>query len=122
MLARLGSSRGVAPPLLLKAPEEQPFSQAGSILSERETQILRGLIEGQSNKTIARTLDIMEATVKVHVKAILRKTGVQNRTQAAIWALGHLSPAQFAAPEAEEALTPEENGCSCHRSGKPNGH
>ena len=123
VLARLGTSRGAAPPLLLKAPEEQPFRQAGAILSERETQILRGLIEGQSNKTIARTLDIMEATVKVHVKAILRKTGVQNRTQAAIWALGHLSPAQFAElPEAEDALAQEENGCSCHRPGKPTGH
>jgi two-component system nitrate/nitrite response regulator NarL len=58
-------------------------------LSPREQSILRCLIEGDSNKIIARKLDIAEATVKVHVKAILRKIRVQNRTQAAIWAMNH---------------------------------
>ena len=56
-------------------------------LSERETQILRCLIEGYANKLIARRLDIAEATVKVHIKGLLRKINVSNRTQAAIWAL-----------------------------------
>jgi two-component system nitrate/nitrite response regulator NarL len=58
-------------------------------LSPRETSILRWLIEGDSNKSIARKIGIAEATVKVHVKAILRKIRVQNRTQAAIWAMNH---------------------------------
>jgi two-component system nitrate/nitrite response regulator NarL len=58
-------------------------------LSAREQCILRYLIEGDSNKTIARKNDIAEATVKVHVKAILRKIRVNNRTQAAIWAMNH---------------------------------
>ena len=58
-------------------------------LSPREKSILRCLIEGDSNKSIARKIDIAEATVKVHVKAILRKIRVQNRTQAAIWAMNH---------------------------------
>ena len=58
-------------------------------LSPREKSILRCLIEGDSNKGIARKIDIAEATVKVHVKAILRKIRVQNRTQAAIWAMNH---------------------------------
>ena len=58
-------------------------------LSPREKSILRCLIEGDSNKCIARKIDIAEATVKVHVKAILRKIRVQNRTQAAIWAMNH---------------------------------
>jgi two-component system nitrate/nitrite response regulator NarL len=58
-------------------------------LSPRETSVLRCLIEGDSNKSIARTIDIAEGTVKVHVKAILRKIGVHNRTQAAIWAKNH---------------------------------
>ena len=58
-------------------------------LSPRENSILRCLIEGDSNKCIARKIDIAEATVKVHVKAILRKIRVQNRTQAAIWAMNH---------------------------------
>ncbi len=54
-------------------------------LSLREKSVLRCLIIGDSNKCIARKMDIAEATVKVHVKAILRKIRVQNRTQAAIW-------------------------------------
>jgi two-component system, NarL family, nitrate/nitrite response regulator NarL len=57
-----------------------------SNLSPRETSILRCLAQGASNKLIAREIKISEATVKVHVKAILRKIGVVNRTQAAIWA------------------------------------
>ena len=56
-------------------------------LSEREEQILKDLVKGLSNKIIARKLDIAEATVKVHMKSILRKIRVANRTQGAIWAL-----------------------------------
>jgi len=56
-------------------------------LSDREEQILKGLIKGHSNKTIARKCAVTEATVKVHMKSILRKIRVANRTQAAIWAL-----------------------------------
>ena len=58
-------------------------------LSPREKSILQCLIEGYSNKCIARKIDIAEATVKVHVKAILRKIRVQNRTQAAIWGMNN---------------------------------
>lgn len=58
-------------------------------LSEREIQVLDGLIKGHANKVIARMCDITEATVKVHMKSILRKIQVGNRTQAAIWALEH---------------------------------
>jgi two-component system nitrate/nitrite response regulator NarL len=56
-------------------------------LSDREALILRMLVKGESNKLIARGLNIAEATVKVHVKAILRKIRARNRTQAAIWAI-----------------------------------
>jgi two-component system nitrate/nitrite response regulator NarL len=59
-------------------------------LSPRETVILQSLMGGDPNKVIARKLDITEATIKVHVKAILRKIGAANRTQAAMWATGHL--------------------------------
>jgi two-component system nitrate/nitrite response regulator NarL len=59
-------------------------------LSTRESQILNCLTEGAPNKVIARKLDVAEATVKVHIKAILRKIGAANRTQAAIWATTHL--------------------------------
>lgn len=58
-------------------------------LSEREGQILKDLVKGHSNKRIARTCAVTEATIKVHMKSILRKIHVTNRTQAAIWALGH---------------------------------
>ena len=59
-------------------------------LSTRESQILHCLTDGAPNKVIARKLDVAEATVKVHVKAILRKIGAANRTQAAMWATTHL--------------------------------
>jgi two-component system nitrate/nitrite response regulator NarL len=58
-----------------------------STLSPRERQILVSLAEGRSNKAIARLYNLSEATVKVHLKAILRKTKTHNRTQAAIWAI-----------------------------------
>ncbi|MBN8977780.1 MAG: hypothetical protein J0I08_15000, partial [Rhizobiales bacterium] len=53
-----------------------------------------GNVKGNSNKGIARKIDIAEATVKVHVKAILRKIRVQNRTQAAIWGMNNVLPVQ----------------------------
>jgi two-component system, NarL family, nitrate/nitrite response regulator NarL len=58
-------------------------------LSEREIQVLDGLVKGDANKVIARRCGVTEATVKVHMESILRKIRVGNRTQAAIWALEH---------------------------------
>jgi two-component system nitrate/nitrite response regulator NarL len=58
-------------------------------LSHRERQVLICLSRGGSNKVIARLCHISEATVKVHLKAILRKTNARNRTQAAVWAIEH---------------------------------
>ena len=60
-------------------------------LSHREMGILRCLMQGEPNKTIARQFAITEATVKAHIKAILRKICVRNRTQAAVWAHNHSS-------------------------------
>ena len=60
---------------------------ASPMLSPRERQILVSVAEGRSNKAIARLYNLSEATVKVHLKAILRKTKTHNRTQAAIWAI-----------------------------------
>lgn len=56
-------------------------------LTVRESEILECLLEGDSNKLIARRLAITESTVKIHMKSLLRKINVQNRTQAAIWAM-----------------------------------
>jgi len=58
-------------------------------LSTRELNVLRCLADGASNKVIALKFDLAEATVKIHVKNILRKLKTQNRTQAAIWARDH---------------------------------
>jgi two-component system nitrate/nitrite response regulator NarL len=63
-------------------------------LSTREWQILSGLVKGHANKVIARDCNITEATVKVHMKSILRKIRVDNRTQAAVWALENGSTPQ----------------------------
>ena len=70
-------------------------------LSAREGSILRGLVDGAPNKVIAQRLQITEATVKVHVKAILRKIRVKNRTQAAIWAARHLPFSEALASDRE---------------------
>ncbi|MCG8543205.1 MAG: response regulator transcription factor [Alphaproteobacteria bacterium] len=56
-------------------------------LTNRESDILSCLTEGSPNKLIARQLGITEATVKIHMKSLIRKIGVQNRTQAALWAI-----------------------------------
>ena len=69
---------------------ESPRTDEIGRLSNREQTILSQLTQGASNKHIARGLDIAEATVKVHVKSLLRKIRVSNRTQAAMWAINHL--------------------------------
>jgi two-component system nitrate/nitrite response regulator NarL len=80
-------------------------------LSDRELQILHGIVRGLQNKMIARECGITEATVKVHMKSILRKIRVGNRTQAAIWAMEHdptviesLEDRVFATNSADHAL------------------
>jgi two-component system, NarL family, nitrate/nitrite response regulator NarL len=87
-------------------------------LSAREKCILRCLIEGDSNKAIARKNDIAEATVKVHVKAILRKIRVSNRTQAAIWAMNNDSFIGGMSTDAALAVTMAAEP-SLHRSPIP---
>jgi two-component system nitrate/nitrite response regulator NarL len=64
-----------------------PLPGSRRSLSAREGEILGKLLLGHSNKMIARELLITEATVKVHLKGLLRKLKARNRTQAAIWAL-----------------------------------
>jgi DNA-binding NarL/FixJ family response regulator len=64
-----------------------PISEAS--LTQRETQVLKQLALGLSNKEIAKTLHISVETVKEHVHHILEKLGVSGRTQAAVWAVRH---------------------------------
>jgi len=56
-------------------------------LTDREVDVLALLEEGASNKTIARRLGLSDSTVRVHVRAILKKLQLQNRTQAALYAV-----------------------------------
>ncbi len=94
-LAMLGER--VFPVEALRPPsdrsEEQPCHRAIQDnvtynMSSREIEVLKILSKGRANKEIARHLGISEATVKVHVKAILRKSQMRNRTEAALWATG----------------------------------
>lgn len=64
-----------------------PSSHGG--LSRREVEILGCLVNGDPNKVIANRLQITEATVKVHLKGLLKKINVANRTQAAMWAVNN---------------------------------
>ena len=57
-----------------------------AVLTERERAVLALIAEGNSNKAIARKLDLSDSTVRVHVRSLLRKLGLQNRTQAALLA------------------------------------
>lgn len=58
-------------------------------LTDRETAILKCLAAGKSNKVIARELDIMESTVKVHIRNLLKKLKFRSRVEAAVWAVGN---------------------------------
>jgi two-component system nitrate/nitrite response regulator NarL len=75
-----------------KARPERPIFRPGvrpNGLSDREEAILRCLVYGYPNKIIADQLQMTEASVKVHLKVVLRKIRAANRTQAAIWAINN---------------------------------
>ena len=77
-----------SPPAALEAPASvEPMADPGiARLSPRERDILREIARGASNKEIARTLQIAETTVKIHVQHILRKLNLTSRVQAAVFA------------------------------------
>lgn len=77
--------------LPMQAPPAAQAPQSGlqETLSAREREILLLVAHGDSNKLIARQLDIAEATVKVHVQGILRKLQLSSRVQAAVYAAAH---------------------------------
>lgn len=66
--------------------KSRPVSLAEAGLTEQESRILDHLIEGKSNKLIARDMGIAEGTVKVHVKHLLKKLNLRSRVEAAVWA------------------------------------
>ncbi|TPW29109.1 response regulator transcription factor [Martelella alba] len=73
-----------APVQFLTDKEETKVHPLAEKLTKREMDVLKGLIEGQSNKEIARGLDLQEVTVKLHVKTLCRKLEAKNRTMAAM--------------------------------------
>ena len=72
-----------------KDKNSSPENKQDASLTTRENEILQLIANGNSNKLIARELDISDGTVKVHVKNLLRKLKVQSRLEAAVWALSN---------------------------------
>lgn len=71
------------------SPSEPAGKPDSERLSPREKEILGCLARGESNKEIARLLDVAESTVKIHVQSILRKLNLTSRVQAAVYAVEH---------------------------------
>lgn len=115
-LIRFRPANAAAPALVIKLDQAKPAAPALTslgqqrriVLSERERQILHCLVKGSSNKAIARDLKIAEATVKVHIKGLLRKIGANNRTQAAVWVLHNDPAAVEPAPSRAAELSPTD--------------
>lgn len=87
------ATKGISPSIIPSSRDNQqvtaPPAATNPKLSQREREVLSLLAVGDSNKEIARLCNITESTVKVHLKAILRKIAAHNRTQAAIWAIAN---------------------------------
>jgi DNA-binding NarL/FixJ family response regulator len=77
----------MSPPVAARLLREVPAPQQPEPLTERETEVLRELALGKSNKEIAATLVIAEKTVRTHVSNVRAKLGVSSRTQAALHAV-----------------------------------
>ncbi|MFG1680967.1 response regulator [Nonomuraea sp. NPDC049269] len=75
---------------MLTGANGSPATSMGPVsLTEREREVLALIAAGQSNREIARSLSVAEKTVKTHVSNVLMKLGVQDRTQAALYAVRH---------------------------------
>lgn len=72
------------PASVLQGSDESPETAFTKQLSQRQRQVLRGLCRGQSNKEIARDLELQEVTIKLHVRTLCKKLNAKNRTQAAV--------------------------------------
>jgi NarL family two-component system response regulator LiaR len=77
----------LSPQVAKRLMREVPAPESPETLTRRETEVLRLLARGKSNKEIAASLSIAEKTVKTHVSNILSKLGVSSRTQAALYAI-----------------------------------
>jgi two-component system, NarL family, nitrate/nitrite response regulator NarL len=92
MTTKLVAALRAQPPAGGETGEASPAASADvelASLSTRELEILHLIARGDSNKHIARQLDIAETTVKIHVQHILRKLHLTSRVQAAVFAARH---------------------------------
>lgn len=87
--ATAGAETSVAPAPAPAPSVEMAGPPGFHLLSPREREILMLIARGDSNKVIARELDIAETTVKIHVQHILRKLDLSSRVQAAVFAATH---------------------------------
>lgn len=85
----VGSLAGLVRGAAAAAPPAQRPAVPFAELTPRELEILGCIADGSSNKMIARELEITDGTVKLHVKAILRKLGLRSRVEAAVSAVEH---------------------------------
>ena len=74
---------------LLRRGEDRAATGGLAVLTGREREVLEQIRQGRSNREIARALGVAEKTVKTHVSSVLAKLGVQDRTQAALYAVTH---------------------------------
>jgi DNA-binding NarL/FixJ family response regulator len=77
LLAVLDGKVYVPEELLTPAQEQEAVE-----LTSRQLDVLRGVVDGQSNKLIARALEMSESTVKTHLRAVYQRLGISSRTQA----------------------------------------
>lgn len=97
-IRRAAKAESVMSPLMankladaIRQPEKTSNASDSSLekLSPREREVITMLARGASNKEIARSLDLVESTVKIHVQGILRKLNLSSRVQAAVFAVEH---------------------------------
>lgn len=94
-LIAVGRGEIVLPPelaiqaLMVLTQGKQPITPSNENLSERETEVLRLLAQGLTNKDIAQTLFLSVRTVEAHLRNIYGKLNITSRTEAVLWAVNH---------------------------------
>lgn len=116
-LSLINSGLYVIPSTLLGTTELKPLAEPtggvmSAMLSPRENDVLAGLCQGESNKQIARRLQMAEPTVRAHVRSILVKLGASNRTQASILAIRQGFGAAPGELPCQSARGPESSGAN----------
>lgn len=103
-----GEERVRMPSRPWEEPADGPAGAGGghvlATLTAREQRVLAGVVQGLSNKEIARRANVSDATVKVHMRSIFEKLDVSNRTQAALWAVRRID-----APTLRELVASHED-------------